>query len=175
MHKLRLLFALLLFCITSKAQIKADSLKFKHKNSISLELGGHGIYYSFNYERIILNKPHFKSSVQCGFMAMPPSTGLIGLAIPITANQIISFGKHHLEFGAGKIFSRDYIYTTYKYQYPYWTIYSSFKIGYRFQRPTGKYTYKAIFTPIMDHSTKSMNGFPFEVYPTGCLSFGYNF
>ena len=35
---------------------------FENKNSVQLELGGHGAFYSVNYERLILNKPRFKTT-----------------------------------------------------------------------------------------------------------------
>ena len=51
--------------------------KIENKNSIQIELGGHGLFYSINYERIIINGDRFKTTGQLGISYYPPNTGII--------------------------------------------------------------------------------------------------
>jgi hypothetical protein len=39
---------------------------FDSRNAVSLELGGHGLFYSINYERIVFIGDRFKTTGQVG-------------------------------------------------------------------------------------------------------------
>ena len=80
-------------------------LSFNYKNSIQMELFGHGLFYSLNYERIILNGENLKTSGQVGLAYYPPKTDVRDVWIPIIVNELISYdSRHHLEFGLGYVF-----------------------------------------------------------------------
>jgi hypothetical protein len=142
--------------------------KFAYKNSLQLELLGHGAFYSLNYERSIVNLAHTKTSIQLG-AAYAPRSDYFSLYFPICSNQLISFNRHHIELGLGFLFSfhkdpyskniRDYGYD------PFYT----FKIGYRYQKPSGRMQYKILFTPVLEADHRH------EFTPWGALSVGYCF
>ncbi|MFM9946026.1 MAG: hypothetical protein ACKVQB_12430 [Bacteroidia bacterium] len=44
----------------------ADSIKSIYKNAYFIEAGGHGIFYSLNYERFLIKKGFFFPSVRLG-------------------------------------------------------------------------------------------------------------
>ena len=168
----RLIILLFLFANTICAQT-SDSSKFQYKNSVQLEIGGHGGYYSVCYERIVLNGNRFKTAVQAGVAYYPPKTGILDLWIPIVANEIISFNKHHIEIGIGYIF----IYESHRYlennpNHWEWNHFITGRIGYRYQKPNGRLIVRAGFTPIMEGlPTTNWYGF----HPLGGVALGYSF
>ncbi len=83
------------------------TFNFRKKNSIQLEAGGHGMFYSINYERIIFNADKFKTAAQAGFSYYPKITGVRDFWIPLLVNEIFSFQKHHIELGAGYVIIRE--------------------------------------------------------------------
>jgi hypothetical protein len=158
-----------------------DISKFTNPNSVQLELGGHGLAYSLNYERILRNSDRFKTAGQVGFSYYPPSTGFIDYWIPMSINMMYSIGKHHIELGAGIILNRistrdaDNIAIDWN-----WEGFLSARIGYRYQKPNGRFLFRAGFTPIMETNILSNfktihSGFITEFHPLPGLSFGYNF
>ena len=81
--------------------------EFQRKNSIQLELFGHGVFYSVNYERILLNSEKYKTTGQVGFAWYPPATDVREFWLPFSINELISFNKHHVEFGLGTAFTNE--------------------------------------------------------------------
>jgi len=84
-----------------------SSSKFQNKNSFQLDLGGHGLFYSINYERILLNANKFKTASQFGISYYPVTTSIRDIWMPLGLNEILSFGKHHIEAGIGYIVIRE--------------------------------------------------------------------
>ena len=156
---------------------KGTVLKFTNRNSIQLDAFGHGLFYSFNYERIFLNRDKFKTGGQVGISYYPPQIGIIGLWIPISINQLISFNKHHIEFGIGHVIAKDYIFDSRQstFSIKTWNTFGTFKIGYRFQNPKGRYLFKITFTPFIEYYKDYSNKLNTEFYPSGGLTFGYSF
>ena len=64
--------------------------------------------------------------------------GFGGSLFPVGVNEIISFGKNHIEVGVGYTFSdafpRDHV---------------AMRIGYRYQKPKGRLVFRPAFTPIL--------------------------
>jgi hypothetical protein len=142
---------------------------FQYRNSIQSELFGHGVLYSINYERIVLNRQSFKTTGQIGFSYYPPSTGIIELWIPIVFNELISFDKHHIEVGIGYIFNKDI---------SEWDGFLTGRIGYRYQKPVGRLILRVGFTPFIKVGlTPGIDEHRIikEFIPSGGLSLGYNF
>lgn len=166
---------LLSFCFSTFGQNDENmivSYKFKFKNSVEAELFGHGLFYSVNYERLIINGEKFKTLGQIGVAYYPKSTGLIPIWMPIMINQLFSIKKHHIEIGIGQIIYNDEL-PDGKDDYE---LFGGFKIGYRFQNPNGRLLLKIAFTPIIGYWDKleriSRN---IEFHPLGGLTFGYSF
>ena len=171
MKNLTILFLLMHLAIQASAE-KKDKFaaeKFKYKNTAQLELMGIGAGYSFNYERNVVNLAHVKTSFQLGAAYFPPSTGWINLHFPVSINQLLSFNQHHIELGIATIFTfsevrpetplRDYEFENFL----------AVKIGYRYQKPTGRMQYKILFTPVFAYKYEK------EVTPWGGITIGYNF
>lgn len=151
------------------------SNKFCYKNSVEFELFGHGSFYSIDYERLIVNNEKTKTLGQIGFAYYPESTGVIPLWIPISINQLISFHSNHLELGIGQIIINDEM-PDGKDDYK---LFGSLKIGYRYQKPNGRFLIKAAFTPIIDYWDKideNIHGEKLvDFISWGGITFGYNF
>jgi len=107
----------ILFCIVilafllsfqdSEAQEIAASNKFLYKNAAEFDLFGHGLFYSFNYERLIINGDRFKTLAQVGAAYYPEATDVIRFWFPLTINQLYSINQHHIELGIGQILFDD--------------------------------------------------------------------
>jgi hypothetical protein len=118
---------IIVLCISIKSisqNSETSSLVFQKKNNFNVELGGFGVIGSVGYERILINNPRFKTTGQI-------SLGVSSL--PVMVNQIISFKKHHLEFGIGVIMPSFFEAAP----YPSW------RMGYRFQKPDGRLLFRA--------------------------------
>jgi len=143
---------------------------FNKKNSVQLELFGHGLFYSINYERILLNEPKLKTSVQAGVAYYPPKTGIIDLWLPVSINQLFSFNNHHIEVGLGHVLVNEANrQTDLGVISREWNGFSTARVGYRFQKPDGRFILRAGFTPF--------SNFPIgvEIYPSAGLTVGYSF
>ena len=163
-----------IYTVSAQVSIKQNNgNRFLYKNEVALELGGHGLIYSINYERNFINTKRFKTSIQAGFSLYPSSLDLVSnFWLPISINQLISFSQHHIETGIGMVFTQeggyygDYIGGMSKNLHPY----LSAKIGYRYQKPNGRMTYKLLFTPLWERQYDFT-----EFHPLGAFSIGYNF
>lgn len=168
-HILTITLAFLPVIVFSQ-NIEQDEFTFDHKNSVQIELFGHGLFYSLNYERIILNKSRFKTAAQVGMSYYPPKTGLIELWIPVAVNEILSFDKHHFEMGLGYVFTNES--ETVMVNGELKERIGGFitgRIGYRYQKPQGRILLRAGFTPFLEYQSTS------EFHPSGGLAIGYNF
>ena len=147
-----------------------ENSRFTTKNSLQIDFGGQGLFYSLNYERVFINSPKFKTAAQIGVAYYPPATGVRDLWIPIGLNEIIGKGKHHFEAGIGftpiREASRDMENNPMEW---YWTTVMSGRIGYRYQKPSGRLILRASFTPILELDAKP------DFHPTGGVSIGYSF
>lgn len=145
-------------------------LGFGHKNSIQLELIGHGLFYSLNYERIILNGENLKTSGQVGLAYYPPKTDLRDVWIPVLLHEIISCdSKNHIEFGLGYVFINEGLRSMEnEIVAREWNGMLTGRIGYRYQKSGGRFIFRAGFTPLYEFEGN-------EFHPLGGISFGYNF
>ena len=150
------------------------------RNNLQLELGGHGLFYSLNYEHVFLNADRLKTTAQAGIGAYPVSTGIMPFWFPVSVNQLLSFGNHHLELGAGMVPALSgTMDTNNEMEDWYWMVFLSGRVGYRYQKPGGKFLIRAGFTPLLevswlDFSNGSNLSLP-EWHPLGAVSFGYCF
>jgi len=126
--------------------------EFSHKNSLQLELGGHGLIYSFNYERILVDKGKHKTAGQIGMAYYPASVGFRDFWMPVGVNQIYNFtSAHHLEAGVGMVLIREAIRD--KNNQPddwFWDTFISARLGYRYQKPNGRFLFRIGLTPILE-------------------------
>lgn len=169
MKKHLTVFLLSLITLSAISQ-QTDDKKFQHRNSFQIELGGHGLVYSINYERILVNAQNFKTTAQLGISYYPPSTGVRDVWMPICVNELYSFGNHHIEGGLGYVVIREARRDTENNPDEwFWSGVFTGRIGYRFQKPDGRLILRAGFTPFMEHGTAH------EIHPSGGASVGYSF
>jgi hypothetical protein len=127
----------------SKARITAPS-------SIYLEIGGAGIFYSINYDRLLTNNVALRFGF--GYFGVPFLASLT--AVPLTLSWFPfsnSTSPNKLEIGAGF----DYINATVT---PFFgdtptrtgsAVCLTGILGYRYQAPDGGFMFRAAFTPIL--------------------------
>jgi len=155
---------------TFSQESKMSNMSFNNCNSIQIELFGHGLFYSLNYERIVINGERFKTSAQLGFSYYPPSTGVRDIWIPFLLNEIMSFKNHHIELGMGYIFINEAVRTVdNEVESRFWDGILTGRIGYRYQKPGGRLMLRVAFTPLLEYSE------PKEFHPSGGLAIGYSF
>ena len=146
------------------------STKFQNKNSAQLELGGYGLFYSINYERILLNSDNFKTASQLGISYYPPTTGVRDLWIPFGINEILSIGKHHIEAGLGYTLIREAARDQENNPlYWFWSGVITGRFGYRFQKPNGRFIFRVAFTPLVEY------GSSLQFHPSAGVAVGYSF
>lgn len=168
---LTILFLLPLAMYVSCQDVAGDP--FQHKNSIQADVGGHGIYYSLNYERVFVNRNVYKTAFQLGTSYYPPSTGIRDIWIPIGINEIFLQGKHHLEAGLGYLpvieASRNLQGVAREW---FWSHLALGRAGYRFQKPEGRLILRVAFTPVLELDRL---GHGDKFHPLGGISVGYAF
>lgn len=140
--------------IVSLAQEVRPTQSESAKHTIFLELGGNGIAYSLNYDRLLSSGKWFSTSARAGVFANWWNGGALGF--PLEINGLLGKQKHFLEIGAGAMYS--YGIEGVKWLTPndqgkegyenYSAIHVSGRIGYRFQKPEGGFFFKAAYTPM---------------------------
>lgn len=131
------------------------------KQSIYLELGGSGIFYSLNYDvsfkngyGIRLGGSYLNSSFgrtiggeRGPYTRIGESNALIGL---VMGQKMVGESASKLELGAGLMFGTIYDAEDWDYVKPPGLTFSA---GYRFfPEDPGKFTFKAAFTPIFNRN-----------------------
>ena len=132
------------FVVSQDTTVEFKDYKFKFKNNIQFELLGTGGLYSVNYERFLVNRNRFKTSVQLGISPMF-RTSWNGLSIPISITELFSFKKHHLELGIG--IAPNFV--SHENHGNSWESLLNGRVGYRFQKPSGRFVFRAGYTPFL--------------------------
>jgi hypothetical protein len=153
------------------------------KNTFFLELGGNGLFYSLNYDRILRERATWKLSGRIGGLYVPglgeANRHMIGL--PLELSYLRGRNNHHLELGLG--------FTPMYDTYPLRSLDGQAdaaqdlalmgvgRIGYRNQKREGGLFYKIGFTPLLgsvyglnERTSRSTELF---AYPLVGLSLGY--
>jgi hypothetical protein len=138
--------------------------EFQRKNSIQLELFGHGLFYSVNYERILINGENYKTTAQAGFAWYPPATDLREFWVPVSLNELVSFNQHHIEFGLGTVFTNEEMQRLTGENTRDWSTFLTGRVGYRYQKPNGRFIFRIGFTPLYELDGK-------EFHPSGGVGF----
>lgn len=174
--KEKTLILLLVFSILSININCQDDTKFISRNSFHIELGGSGLYYSLNYERNIINRDILKTSVQIGIRYFPG--GFTDITFPFGINEQFSFNMHHIELGFGMVPTRQIFRDPseqYEIIHSYWINPLTGRLGYRYQKPDGKFIWRIGFTPFLGREGKIFNPQgPYKLFaPWGSISLGY--
>lgn len=137
------------------------STKFNHQNSIQLELLGSGGAYSLNYERILINRNRWKTVANIG-IDVRGGEKWIGFLVPIGITELLSFKSHHIEMGMSVASG----YTQNRDHGGWYDLYVMGRIGYRYQKPNGRFIARIGYTPFI---------YPETFTPWGGIAFGYAF
>jgi hypothetical protein len=181
MFKLTFVYLLLLAAFFSADAQRAEQPM--QKNTFFLELGGNGLFYSLNYDRILLGRSTWKLSGRMGGLYFPglgeANRHMIGL--PLELSYLRGRNNHHLELGLG--FTP--MYDTYpimgldgqKDVVQDLALMGVARIGYRHQKREGGLFYKIGFTPLLgtvyDLSNRLSRPTELFAYPLVGLSLGY--
>tara|TARA_A100001015_G_scaffold313727_1_gene421631 strand:- start:826 stop:1518 length:693 start_codon:yes stop_codon:yes gene_type:complete len=147
----------------------SNSVKIDGKNPAKfgtyIEGFGNAFYGSFNVEAIILNNSKFKLATRAGIGITPDLIYYIDMgsdpfylfsweSFPVGINSILFEGNNHMEIGLGGLI----------YPMGYYTFHPNINIGYRYQKPSKGFLFRAGGT------------FDFSwLLPWFQLSFGYSF
>ena len=155
-------FKIIIFlCISLCAAV--PSFPQSHPNSLYLEVGGSGAFYSINYDRLIGS--HFGARVGFSYFADLILPGFSAYLYPVSLNCFIGEGSSKLELGVGMTFIRGEI---------RWfgddatgnAIFPNLNIGYRYQSEDGGFLFRIGFTPLITRH---------YFQPWGGLSAGFSF
>jgi len=146
-------------------------------NSFFLEILGHAIIYSINYERLIKFKTKNKIAARIGFHFTNNFNNndqkIISIPIEFSYLHPISAKNHYLEVGIGMLYSHDYfVDLNHIDQY----FFATSRIGYRYQRREGGFFLKAGLTPLFELFVINRDPINIEypkVYPWVGLGIGY--
>ena len=186
---------LLLFCNAYLGQTTSDgnneTISEIPKNNIQLEFLGKGLYYSFSYERELINLESITFNIGIGGSIFPGLTSVSPsneILFPIYANIGYHINSHSIHIGYGTTFWRYYtnylpidqgninqqpIAATLKKQ---WEWFSHISLEYRYHPPRKKYFFKAGYVPLF-FAEIPQSAFTRKInYQTSfCLGFGYKF
>jgi len=140
MNKWMITLAAISFSSAVFGQVENDSIKMA-KNTMYLELGGNGLLYSLNYERLLPVTNRFTGSGRIGV-----SMDQLGsYNLPVLVSMIAGDRGNRFEFGIGSTISVTHYSYTNKWSTDF---YPTFNVGYRYQKPGGKWMAKVGFTPV---------------------------
>jgi hypothetical protein len=166
-----LMVALLVALVPSWAQAQAAH---RAANAMYVELGGNGLWYSVNYERVVQPKVALRAGISymsVGAASGTASASVSSMGFPLTMSYLAGGGSSKLEIGAGVLFEKFSGQASSGFGekatgsgfYPVGTAI----FGYRYMPVGGGFNFKLAFTPVYHPDL----GF----FPWGGLSFGFGF
>ena len=152
-------YAMLVCCFLSS--LHAQELY----NQLYFELVGHGLMYSVNYERMILEDFYLKAGASVFEFGLWEGTEDKFMVFPVSLGVVTGKTRHHNEFGAGidiiyrKDLQDDRVSNTY---------FTPIALAaYRYHYENG-WVFRASFTPFLDTERE-------KIFPYFGLSFGKRF
>ncbi len=141
------------------------------RNAVLMELGGHGLFYSVNYDRTWIRKGIINIHSQVGIAYYPPPTDVIDIWFPMMITQNFFKRKHKLEVGAGYSAVRESVRDAENNPVSWeWNGFYTYRIGYRFVNIEKRFLFRIAYTPLIEKDNYSS-----ETHPLGGVSFGYLF
>lgn len=89
-----IIFILLLLLFSASVYSQKSGSPFK--NSIFVEGGGHGPYYSVNYERLVVETMNMTFNIRIGAAYVPNR-----ISFPVAVSAYTTGGTHHLQLSLG--------------------------------------------------------------------------
>ena len=144
--------------------------KFRRKvfssNAFYLEAAGLGYKWSVNFDRVVSSTDNTLLTLRLGYGMFKDEQGKSVSKVPMTVNVLVGGRKHHLEIGAGAVYSN--------------TKFNSFvpaaDFGYRYQNPKGGIVVRVLVTATYEGEYYPNGREKFHsIIPYGGVSLGYNF
>ena len=143
--KQNFLLLLLLFSIFLKASGSDTTHIFFKKNTLFIEGGGKGRYYSVNYDRLFKQGKKLIFSWRVGFSILPHD-----LSLPIAVSAFTGGLQHHFEVSLGITpYLKDYKTFLHKNDLSDKQFYITPGIGYRYQKINGGFFFSAGIDPLI--------------------------
>ena len=164
--------------IATFSATKINAQKDIKKNSIYAEIGGNGVLYSINYERLFKLSKLFNvtSRIGYGYTDNFNFNKLKTNSIPFEINGLFSLSKekHFIEIGSGVTYM--YIEDQSTESSNFGTLIYAARLGYRYQKPNGGIMYRIGITPLYDFYSDQQNLVKSNTwFIFGGISIGYNF
>ncbi len=134
------------------------------KNAIYVSLGGTGLFYSVNYDRMLSDKVGFRLGFSTFYVFAAVRT------FPVTLNYLLGSGSHQLELGAGAVIvnvSESEIFE-FLFEGEGSGVAVTGTFGYRLQPQDGGYVFRLVLTPLFGY-------FDSGFIPWFGVSLGYSF
>jgi hypothetical protein len=108
------------------------------RQAVNFEMGGNGLFYTLNYDRLLFQSDYYRSGFRIGFGIFPftseiESTRAV-LFIPVELNNLFGPKKHHLELSIG---------VTYNNLLQGSEFWMTGRVGYRMQGANGGFFFRA--------------------------------
>ncbi|MFN8209081.1 MAG: hypothetical protein U0T82_16990 [Bacteroidales bacterium] len=155
---LHVLSTFCLFEVSSQSDSSSHVLPQK-QNALFLEAGGYDFLGSIGYERISIVNDRIKSSWQVNISVIDFS---------ISYNKMFPLRKQYLEFGTAIVLPNVILFRGYSQPYP------TIKLGYRYQKPNGKFCFRAGLGPVI-LGNDWVYGADMYLWVWPCLDFGWVF
>lgn len=163
------LFYIFIFCCITPIMVNAQD-NVTVKNAVYLDLGGTGGFGSLNYSRKFFSINKFGFDAHIGIS----STKFRDFQTKFNPQIIVPFGihgtfglKHYLEIGIGSAYVSSVIANDKFDPERVSTLNGNASIGYKFQKQTGGFLFRAYYSPIYERFNKLTHW--------GGLSLGYAF
>jgi len=108
------------------------------RQAVNFEMGGNGLFYTINYDRLLFQSDHYRTGFRIGFGIFPFASELepskAALFIPVELNSLFGPKKHHLEVSIG---------ATYNNLLQGSEFWMTGRVGYRMQGPNGGFFFRA--------------------------------
>ena len=155
--KKNLLLLLLFYSIFFEAYSSDTTFIFHKKNTLFIEGGGKGRYYSINYDRLFKQGKKLIFSWRAGFSILPHD-----LSFPFAISAFTKGLQHHLELSLGITpYLKDYKTFLHKKDLSDKQFYITPGIGYRYQKINGGFFFTAGVDPLIFMDPPSDNFWDF--------------
>ncbi|MDF1673824.1 MAG: hypothetical protein P1U41_09970 [Vicingaceae bacterium] len=140
-----------------------------NKNSVYLEVGGSGLWYSINYDRILFKREHKALSVRAGISYLGDFSDTNAITIPISASFLYGRNKNFLEVGGGPT-------TLHSFAESITGVGAIGIIGFRHQHTNNKgLMYRIVFNPFLVEYSTDKGYWNWVAIPWAGISLGYTF
>lgn len=131
-------------CLSQSEKEQADRLS--NKNAIYLELLGSGLFYSINYDRILITKTKLALSGRIGLSYFPITNfwDFHTFSIPLELNLLIGKENKYFEIGLSSLYQQNFDEMNTSR-----SLFGSFRLGYRYQKNDDGLIYRIGLTPLL--------------------------